>query len=151
MPERPAERAELDLLLDPMIEFAEKMLRKHGEFYPFGVTMEHDGQVAFAAGDTGTEHPDPHAVIGLLVRGMRARATNGEIRASGICYDVRVTPPDGTKTDAIAMSVEHKAGDGALVFRPYSKGRFGGWKFGDLFAQAPDERRIFVEAPRGEP
>ncbi len=144
MTQRPPERAELDALLDPMLGFAEKMLRERGEFYPFAVTMDQAGQIALVGGMTDSEHPDSRSVIELLAGGLRANAQQGAIRAAGICWDSLFTGPDGKKTDAIAMSLEHEAGDAAMVSRPYAKGRFGGWKFGDLVATAPGERRIFV-------
>lgn len=144
MTQRPPERADLDALLDPMLGFAEQMLREHGEFHPFAVTMDHDGQIALVGGMTDTEHPDSRSVIELLAGGLRATAQEGRIRAAGICWDSLVIGPDGEKTDAISMSLEHVAGDMAMVSRPYSKGRLGGWNFGDLVATAPVERRIFV-------
>ena len=42
------------------------------------------------------------------------------------------------------MPLEHSLGDGAMVFRPDSKGRIGGWKFGDLVATKPPARRVFI-------
>lgn len=144
MTQRQPERAELDALLDPMLEFAEKMLREHGEFYPFAVTLDQEGQIGLVGGLTDGEHPESRAVIDLLVDGLRGSAQQGRIRASGICWDALMTGADGKKTDAIAMSLEHSLGDGAMVFRPYSKGRIGGWKFGDLVATAPSDRRVFI-------
>ncbi len=144
MTQRPPERIELDALLGRMMTVAQEMLRKHGEFYPFAVTMDRDGKVALVGGVTGSEHPDSESVIDLLVDGLRRSAEQGAIRASGICWDARLTAPDGQNTDAIAMSLEHAAGDAALVFRPYSKGRILGWRFGDLVANAPGERRVFI-------
>ena len=144
MTERQLERAELDALLDPMLEFAEKLLREHGEFYPFAVSLDQQGQMALVAGAAGGEHPESQTVIDLLVDGLRLDAGQGRIRASGICGDALFTGSDLKKTDAIAMSLEHSLGEGAMVFRPYSKGRIGGWKFGDLVAQQPPARRVFL-------
>lgn len=144
MTSRPPERAELDTFLDPLLGFAHDMLKKHGEFYPFGATIGSDGQMALSGADTGNEHPPSQEVIDLLVGGMRAQAKAGNIRAAAICYDIRFRPEGGEMTDAIAMSLEHTAGDRALVVQPYSKGRFTGWKFAQLVAIAPAEPRIFV-------
>jgi hypothetical protein len=74
---------------------------------------------------------------------MRARAEAGEIKAAGICYDVRIRGDDGKATDAIAVALEHRAGDAATVFMPYSKGRLAGLTFGELSA-GRGERRVFV-------
>jgi hypothetical protein len=143
MTPRPPERDELDALLDPLLKFAQQMLRKQGEFFPFGGTISDEGQVSLTAADTGDERPKSQEVIELLAGGMRTQATAGQIRAAAICYDSRFTPEGGEKTDAIAVSLEHRDGDAALVMQPYSKGRFTGFKFGQLVAMAPDEHRVF--------
>jgi hypothetical protein len=144
---RPPERDDLDALLDPLIGFAQGQLQKVGEFYPFGCTMSNDGQIAMSGADTGDEHPQSQEVIDLLAAGMRAQAESGTIRAAGICYDTRLRLPDGASTEAIAMSLEHALGDRVLVVMPYSKGRFSGWKFGDIAALEPPPARVFA-SPR---
>jgi hypothetical protein len=141
---RPPERDDLDQLLPVLIGFAQQQLQKVGEYLPFGCTMTVDGNVALAAADTGNERPASADVIDLLAAGMRSQATAGTIRASGICYDVRVRGADGKDTDAIALSLEHRDGDRVLVVMPYSKGRFSGWNFGDLVQIAPPDRRVFM-------
>ena len=143
MSQRPPARDELDALLDPLLKFAQEMLRKQGEYYPFGGTITSEGQVSLTAADTGDERPASQEVIELLASGMRAQAKAGRIRAAAICYDSRFTPEGGEKTDAIAVALEHRDGDAALVMQPYSKARFTGLKFGQLIAMAPDERRMF--------
>ncbi|HEY3195101.1 MAG TPA: hypothetical protein VGK42_07690 [Candidatus Dormibacteraeota bacterium] len=142
MYERPPERDDLDALLDPLIRFAQEMLRKRGAFYPFGDVMTIDGEVTLTAADPGTDHPPTEEMMDLLLAGMRTQAAAGQIRAAGLCYDVRIRDRDGNATDAIAVSLEHKAGDTARVLMPYSKGRFRGLKFGDIAAERA-ERRVF--------
>jgi hypothetical protein len=146
---RPPERAELDTFLDPLLGFAHDLLKKHGEFFPFGATIGSDGQMALSGADTGSERPPSKEVIDLLVGGMRAQAEAGTIRAAAICYDIRFRPEGGEMSDAIALSLEHTAGDRALVVQPYSKGRFSAWKFAQLVAIAPPEPRIFIPKAHG--
>ena len=141
---RPPERDDLDALLPVLLGFAQQQLQKVGEYFPFGCTMTVDGNVAMTAADTGSERPESAEVIDLLAAGMRSQAIAGTIRASGICYDVRVRGADGKDTDAIALSLEHRDGDHVLVVMPYSKGRFTGLKFADLVPLAPPERRVFT-------
>ena len=143
MSERPPERDELDALLDPLLRFAQDMLRKQGEFFPFGGTITAEGQISLTAADTGDERPASQEVIELVASGMRTQAIAGQIRAAAVCYDSRFTPEGGQKTDAIAVSLEHRDGDTVLVMQPYSKGRFTGFRFGQLVASAPDPRRVF--------
>lgn len=142
MTARPPERDDLDSLLDPLLTFAQDMLRKHGEFYPFAASMSTEGQIRLVAGYEGSEHPPSQEVIDLLTNGLAAQASTGQIRAAGICYDVRIRTPDGSLTDAIAASLEHRAGDAVLVFMPYSKGRFSGVRFGEL-TSSQGERKLF--------
>ena len=144
MSQRPPERDELDSLLDPLLTFAQEMLRKRGEFFPFGGSIANDGQVSLTGADVGEERPRSQEVIDLLAGGLRAQAAAGHIRAAAICYDTGFTPEGGGETDAIAVSLEHFAGDAALVLQPYSKGRFTGFTFGQLVAMAPGERRVFA-------
>lgn len=152
MSERPPERDELDLLLDPLLRFAQEMLRKQGEFLPFGGTITSEGQVSLTATDTGDERPPSQEVIELLASGMRAQATAGQIRAAAICYNARFTPEGGEKTDAIAVSLDHRDGDATLVMQPYSKGRFTGLKFGQLVVRGAGRAKgIFAPRLRTSP
>ena len=69
-----------------------------------------------------------------MVAAMRDLAATGGIKAAGICSDVRIRSEDGKTSDAIAVSLEHRAGDSVAVLMPYSKGRFTGLRFGGLTA-----------------
>jgi hypothetical protein len=142
--DRSPKRTELETFLDPLLGFAHDMLRKEGEFYPFGATITSDGQMELTGAHPGDEHPRSKEVIDLMVSWMRSQAEAGKIRAAAICYDVRFRPDDGDLTDAIAVVLEHRAGDRALMVQPYSKGRFTGWRFAQLVAVAPPVARIFV-------
>jgi hypothetical protein len=142
MSSRPPERADLDELLNALLPFAQDQLRKRGEFFPFGAVIKADGEVELIAGYIGSEQPPSQELIDVMVEGLRNRADASEIRASGICYDARLRSEDGI-TDAIAVWLEHQAGNAATVHVPYSRDRFTGLSFGDLTASAGD-RRIFM-------
>lgn len=142
MADRPAERDELDALLNSLLPMAQEFLRTRGEFYPFGAALGSDGQVSLQQGYDGNEQPDSQGLIDLLTAGQRADAAAGRIRAAGICYDVRMRGQDGRPTDAVAVSLEHRDGDTVMVVLPYSKGRFSGLKFGDLIS-SPNQPRVF--------
>ena len=91
--------------------------------------------------DLGDEHPASTDVIDSLYEVLSRSAASGEIRAAGICADVRITPPgSGDQTDAIRASIEHAQSDPVEVFMPYAKKRMRGFEFGDLFAQAGTPR-----------
>jgi len=128
---------DLDELLNALLPFAQQMLAEHGEFYPFGSTMTVAGKIVAQAAHIGEEHPKSQPLIELLTQAYRQQALNGEIRAAGICYDVRTIPPGQTeKTDAVCLALEHQTGQSVSVFVPYKKGLFGKVKYGELFAAA---------------
>ena len=135
---------DLDSLLNFILPFAQQMLGKHGEFYPFGSTMKTGGEIVAEAASEGHDHPASQTFIDLLTRAFRNEAAAGQIRAAGICYDVRTTPPGQTeKTDAICVGLEHNTGQCVSVFLPYKKGWFGKIQYGELFASARHPQ-IFV-------
>lgn len=133
-------RAEMDALLDPLIRFAQEMLAMHGEFYPVAATVTSAGAVEMVGGATGEEHPPSQTVIDTLYRGLAERARAGNIRALGVCFDVRLQERDNT--DAIQVSLEHASGDPVNVFLPYKRQRLPDVKYGELFATV-GERRVF--------
>ena len=128
---------DLDELLNALLPLAQQMLAENGEFYPFGSTMTVAGKIVAQGAYTGEEHPKSQPLIELLTQAYRKQALNGEIRAAGICYDVRTIPPgQSEKTDAVCLALEHQTGQSVSVFVPYKKGWFGKVKYGELFAAA---------------
>ena len=128
---------DFDTLLNALAPFAKQMLAEHGEFYPFGATVAADVQVAAHAGYEGSEHPETEAVIALLTAALRQQAAGGDVRAAGLCKDVRTIAPGQTrKTDALCFKLEHQSGEALTVFIPYKKGFFGGYKYAEMFTSA---------------
>ncbi len=125
---------DFDTLLNALAPFAKQMLSQHGEFYPFGAAMAPDGQVTAHAGYEGSEQPETQAVIDLLTQAFRQQAAAGEIRAAGLCKDIRTIAPGQTeKTDALCFKLEHQTGEAITVCIPYKKGLFGGYKYAGMF------------------
>jgi len=91
----------MDALLDALIRFAQETLAKHGGFFPFAAAVTGTGAVEMVGGHTGEERLPSQAVIDLLYQGLADRAQGGEIRASGVCFDVRLRERDDT--DAIQV------------------------------------------------
>ena len=133
---------DFDALLNPLLGFAQQMLAKHGEFFPFGATVAANGRITLAAADSGgDEQPEPAALIEVLVAGFREQAVSGAIRAAGVCLDVRVVPPDETEaSDAVCVQLEHAGGECLDLYLPYST--VGGLEFGETF-RVPRAARIF--------
>jgi hypothetical protein len=138
--------ADLDRLLNVALEFAQKMLKDRGEFYPFGSSMDLNGKITMDGATTGQEHPPSQELLDILSGSFAKRAEVGELRAAAICADVRVVPPGAEKkTDAISVGLEHATGEAVTVFLPYQKGWLGRVRYGTLFASARD--RQFFSGP----
>ena len=144
MPQQPTPEAKEDFnaLLETLMPFAEEMLKKHGEFFPFGAAVNTAGEVSGHATYDGNETPSSEEVIAGLVQAFQTDARGGAIRATGICYDGRIVQ-DGKKVDAVIIGLEHVSGCASKTCVPYSKGLFGKYRFGDLVASF-DEPKIFV-------
>jgi hypothetical protein len=136
---------DLDSLLDPLLTFAQQMLSKHGGFTPFGASMSADGTVALADVFTDPSLWEATDIAETLVKGFRAKAQAGGLRAAGVCLDVRVVPPgEIDKVDAVCARLEHVEGQSVEVYLPYRKERLSEYAYGEIFA-TPGEARIFVE------
>jgi len=99
-------KAECEELMNVLAPFAQQMLEKHSEFFPFGGTMKGNGEIAHVAGYDGREQPPSADIIKLLKDGFRSGARSGQYKATGLVYDVRVVlPSSGQKSDAIAVSL----------------------------------------------
>jgi hypothetical protein len=130
---------EIQKLLNYLLPFAEQMLSRHGEFYPYAATMDAGGEVqAVSAADD--EQPDVGELLAALHAQLRQQAAEGAIRASGIAADVSLTDPDsGEVTDAVQLELDHAEAEAVDVYVPYTSDDEG-VKFGELVAasgQAP--------------
>ncbi len=133
---------DFDPLVNWLLPFAKQMLAENGEFHPFAAMMKTDGEIV-AVGVQLDDGASTQEVLDFMVQALRAEATRGEIKASGICLDVRTIPPGSDqKTDAICVRLEHVEGDTVEVYLPYRKKFFGKIAFGELFA-ARGECAIF--------
>lgn len=128
-------KADCEALIGSVLPFAEQMLTTHGAFIPFGGAMRADGQIVSIAGYDENEHPQPANVIALMKDGFVEGARRGEYKATALVYDVRVElPSTEEKSDAIAVSLNHRDNYSVVVLIPY---RIDGKKLilGAVFAQ----------------
>jgi hypothetical protein len=140
---------DLNGLLEALLPFAQQMLSKHGEFYPFGASMDLVGQINCVSAYDGDEHLESQELIEMMTAGFRTEAVAGRIRAAAICADVRIVPPGQTeKTDAICVSAEHENGEALDAYVPYRKGFLGRYKYGEIFA-ARRQPQFFVGRQSG--
>lgn len=128
-------KEEVEEVMNSGLSFGTEMLEKHGEFFPYGGAMTASGEVISVGGYTGEEQPPSQEVIELLRNGYRKAAESGEYKATALFYDVRVVPPESTtKSDAIAVELDHEQGYSVVVFFPYQLNS-GKVIFGQVFAQ----------------
>ncbi len=135
-------KADCESLLSAVLPFAEQLLRERGEFFPYGGAMKANGELASVAGYDGREQPPSEDVIRLIRQGFVEGAKSGAYVATALVYDVRVTlPSSGQKSDAIAVSLNHRDGYSVVVLFPYQI-KNGELQYGETIAQE-GERNVF--------
>lgn len=125
---------DLDGLLDPALGFAQQQLDSHGEFYPYAVVVDADGQQRMVAADTGDERPALADLITTLIAALSDK--RDRLGAAAIVADVRL--PE-TGSDAIRVTLEHSERIALTALLPYKTRRFGrAIDYGDLQSGAAD-------------
>ena len=137
-----AAQADFSTLLNATVPFAQKMIRKHGAFSPFGASMDPNGGVNLLGAGEGESAA---AMVELLRAAARQAAAAGTARAVAICFLARVTPPGGSETSAIQAQVEHANGQAANVYFPFRKRLLRGYEF-DAGEGVPCAPSLFTEA-----
>ena len=131
-------------LLDTLLRFAKKSLAEQNAFLPFAAMMSGDGEISHVAGRTEEERPGASKVLGLLEVTLRGMVKKHDLRAAGICVDIRfASSPEEPKTDAIQVFLEHREGNVVNVLLPYQKVAPGEIRYGKLIA-VRGERKLFV-------
>jgi hypothetical protein len=138
-------REDIDNLLNLCLGFADEMLAKHGEFYPFGAKINAEGESDMVQGLMGEERPSEEQLISLTLAGLRNEAERGGIRASALCVNVTLSRPDG-RTDAIRVMLED-ASEAMYAFLPYKIGFGRRVKYGELEVSRAQPHQVFVPKP----
>jgi hypothetical protein len=83
---------DLDGLLNAALPFAQQMLERHGEFFPYGVTLGASGDTRMVAGQPGQgERPPSTEVLALLVEGLRRERETLRLLSPSLPTSVRPT------------------------------------------------------------
>jgi hypothetical protein len=137
---------ELGFLIDQSFPFVEDLLKKYGEYYPFSFALNKDNTVVAVGRHDGDENPDSQVVIKGLKEILKLETKKNKINGIEIFYDIKTTDPKtNQKTDAVAVFVEHKDGQGAYTFYyPYKLTDKKELTFGDSFGGAAT-REIFTK------
>jgi hypothetical protein len=129
-------KQESETLLNGVLPFAEKMLREHGEFYPYGGYIDNEGKIVYVgADDPDTDYPKSSDLIYVLRSSFREMVSSSKCRAVAIVFNVKVKlPVSNIESDAIQVCVDHIANYSAQVFFPYRISQ-GEVVYGETFAQ----------------
>jgi hypothetical protein len=110
---------QLHEMLTYCIDFSRTMLEKAGEFYPFGATLNANGQVGAQGGWNGEEHPNPREIYKLLADAFASMATSGEITGAALAANVDVPVEYVAPTrDALRVHLEAD-GYSRFIYVPY--------------------------------
>ena len=113
-------KLETESLMNAALPFAKKMLQEDREFFPYGRALDEKGRVVTVAAYDGRERPPSADLIRLLKEGFISGAKSGKFKATALVYDVRVNlPVTGAKSDAIAVSLNHRDNYSVVIFFPY--------------------------------
>jgi hypothetical protein len=128
---------DLDGLLGSSLPFAQEMLDRRGEFFPYAARISLAGETQLIAGDPGEgEQPTSVAVIQVLVEGLRAERDT--LRAAAVVSDVRLAD-----SDAVRVELEHADGHAIVALLPYRKKLLRRIEYGQMTAGA-GERQIWT-------
>ena len=99
---------DLHRLVDDLLPFAEKMLRKDRESLPFGGHVKASGEIVWEGAYDGDELPISQNLIDLLHETHKDMAKRHLIRACAVIYDVRTIPlgNQGSKTPSVPPRIQ---------------------------------------------
>jgi len=136
-------REDANDVLNASVAYAKRMLRRYGEFGPFGFAMNRDGDVKMEAIAQQDMPADPAMLLDLLQRQLTERARRGSLRAAASASNVTMQKASEEGfADAIMVDIEHESGYCVKAFIPYrmSGGQFFGFfprivRFGGIRTQ----------------
>lgn len=129
------EKEDSEALMNSFMPLAEQLLTDLGEFSPFAGAMTADGEIIAIEVDYREEDVSPADAINFIKRTLTRGAQQGEYRATAIFYNVTVRlPTTDEKSDAIAISLDHRDRYSGIVLIPYNIVN-GMLTLGEAFAQ----------------
>jgi hypothetical protein len=144
-------REEANEVLNASVSYAKRMLRRYGEFGPFGFAMNQDGDVKMEPVAQRDMPADPVILLDLLRLQLAERAKRGDLRVAASASNVTMGKPSNEGyADAIMVDIEHENGYCVKAFVPYrmTGGQFFGFfprivRFGAIRTQE-GEARLFA-------
>lgn len=116
-------------LMKVHVGFAEEMLEKHGEFFPFGAAMRPNKSIISVSVSEDDEHPEAQTLIDGLNDAFRYGAALGQYDATALFFVGRVKlSGDADSSDAIVVQLDHRDSISTRVYLPYEMKRVGLFK-----------------------
>lgn len=121
-------RADANELLNAAVSYAKRMLKRYGEFGPFGYAIKEDGELVMVAVAQRDMPPDPAMLLELLRGQLADRGRKGTILAGATAVNVAMQQASNEGyTDALLVGIEHRNGYCVEAFVPYRIA--GGWLY----------------------
>ena len=144
-------REDANDVLNASVSYAKRMLRRYGEFGPFGFVMNGDGDLKLEPVAQRDLPADPGMLLNLLQQQLAERARRGTLRAAASASNVTMGKASSEGfADAIMIDIEHETGYCVKAFVPYriTGGQFFGFfpriiRFGAIRTQE-GEARLFA-------
>jgi len=145
-------REDANDVLNACVSYAKRMLRRYGEFGPFGFAMNEEGDVKMEPVTQRDMPADPVMLLDLLQQQFAERVRKGRLRAAATASNVTMgKPSDEGYPDAIMVDIEHASGYCVKAFVPYNitGGQLFGFfpriiRFGAIRTQE-GEARLFAQ------
>lgn len=113
-------RDDANELLNAAVQYAQRMLRKYGEFGPFGFSLDGERELINETAAPTDMPADPAMLLELLNNHLAERSRRKEIIAAGTAANVTLSKTsDEGFTDALLVEIEHQGGYCIKAFVPY--------------------------------
>ena len=118
-------KADCETVMNFGLPLAEEMLKRHGEFLPFGAAMRPNGEIVCLGAYDGRAYRSLAGsfadLIGSLKEAFVAGARRREYLATALFYEVALTAaPGGAGLSAVAVSLNHRDGYSVVVVLPFT-------------------------------
>jgi len=115
-----ADREDANEVLNASVTYAKRMLRKYGQFAPFGYRMSEDGHVALEVVVQHDMPPEPALLLDLIYQQLGERVKKGLLLAAATASNVTMAKPSKEGyADAVMVEIEHRSGYSVQAFVPY--------------------------------
>jgi hypothetical protein len=127
VPEDAQTRDDANELLNAAVHYAQRMLRKYGEFGPFAISLSEKREIVNETVPRKDMPPDPSMLLELLHDQLVERSGKKEIIGAATAANVTLgkVSTEGF-SDALLVEIEHQSGYCIKAFVPY---KIGGGQF----------------------